>query len=207
MADGGGAAVAGRNPVLLVHGIFDSGRAMQAVRRSLKRHGWSAVYTIDLQPNDASDPLEKLAQQLDGRVEELCRMEQVDHLDLVAFSMGGLVARYYLKHLGGLARVDHLVTISSPHHGTQLALLSSGAGAQQMRPGSEFLKELNDGDETPGPVRYTCIWTPLDLMIVPPDSSRLAGAHNVSLWSPAHPAMLWDRRVFKLIREALVSGG
>jgi triacylglycerol lipase len=72
-----------------------------------------------------------------------------------------------------------------------------------MRPGSDFLQALNGGEEAPGPVRYTSIWTPMDLMIVPPDSSVLQGADNISLLNPAHPAMLWDRRVFKLIREAL----
>lgn len=193
-------------PVLLVHGIFDTGLAMQGLCRSLRRFGWTGVHTMDLIPNDASVPLEDLAQELLLRVEDICQAGEADRLDLVAFSMGGLVARYYVKFLGGRERVDRLVTISSPHHGTQMAHLSPGPGAREMRPGSEFLKTLNAGEEAPGSVHYTSIWTPLDLMIIPPESSRLEGARNVELWNPAHPAMLWDRRVYRLVREALTEG-
>ncbi|MGE5623582.1 MAG: esterase/lipase family protein, partial [Methanocella sp.] len=160
-------------PVLLVHGIFDTSRTMEGLYRSLRRFGWTGVQAMDLVPNDASAPLEDLARELGERAEEICRAEKADRLDIVGFSMGGLVARYYVKFLGGRERVERLVTISSPHHGTQLAHLSPGPGAREMRPGSAFLKKLNAGEEAPEPVRYTSIWTPLDLMIVPPESSRL----------------------------------
>ncbi len=69
--------------------------------------------------------------------------------------------------------------------------------------GQCVLQKLNDGDETPDPVEYTSIWTPLDAMIVPADSSRLDGAANIVIWNPAHPGMLWDPRVFAQVREAL----
>ncbi len=49
---------------------------------------------------------------------------------LVCHSMGGLVARYFLEHLGGAEITRHLVTIGTPHRGAPKALnaLVNGLG-------------------------------------------------------------------------------
>ena len=41
---------------------------------------------------------------------------------LVCHSMGGLVARYFLEHLGGTEITRHLITIGTPHRGAPKAL-------------------------------------------------------------------------------------
>ena len=56
-------------------------------------------------------------------------------ISIVAFSMGGIVSRQYLQHLGGAARCENFITISSPHHGTALGWVYPTLGAAQMRPG------------------------------------------------------------------------
>lgn len=49
---------------------------------------------------------------------------------LVCHSMGGLVARYFLEHLGGAGITRHLITIGTPHRGAPKALnaLVNGLG-------------------------------------------------------------------------------
>ena len=49
---------------------------------------------------------------------------------LVCHSMGGLVARYFLEHLGGAEITRHLITIATPHRGAPKALnaLVNGMG-------------------------------------------------------------------------------
>ena len=64
-------------------------------------------------------------------------------LDLVGFSMGGIVSRYYIQRLGGIERVQRYVNISAPNNGTWTAYLLSRLGCVQMRPESEFLRDLN----------------------------------------------------------------
>ncbi len=44
---------------------------------------------------------------------------------LVSHSMGGLVARYFLEHLGGADITRRLITIGTPHRGAPKALLLS----------------------------------------------------------------------------------
>jgi triacylglycerol esterase/lipase EstA (alpha/beta hydrolase family) len=59
-----------------------------------------------------------------------------------------------------------------------------------LSPGSSFLEELNDGDETPdGPV-YTSIWTANDRTVTPPESAILEGASNVRVQDVCSDAAL-----------------
>ncbi|MEI9896242.1 MAG: alpha/beta fold hydrolase [Chthoniobacter sp.] len=108
-----------RNPVLLIHGIADSERNMRWLAHYLRREGWE-VHTLSLKPNWAQKGLEPLAGQIDAYARAQFGTRR---FDLVGFSMGGLVSRYYVQRLGGLDRVDHLVTLSAPHNGTILANL------------------------------------------------------------------------------------
>ena len=129
-----------RHPVLLVHGIWKSGTSFSAMSRFLTARAFE-VHTIDLKPNDGSAPIPDLAAQVATFVENL--LPPGAPLDLVSFSMGGVVSRYYLQRLGGIDRVKRFVTVSSPHHGTMTAYLRRLPGTLQMRPDSDFLRELN----------------------------------------------------------------
>src|SRR5205085_9859257 len=121
------------------------------------------------------------------------------------FSMGGLVSRYYLQRLGGLARVRHFVTLSTPHQGTWLACLVSNPGCRQMRPGSAFLGDLASDAERLQGVAFTSFWTPLDLIILPPRSSEVPCARNVKMLVALHPLMVWAPRCHRAVASALRS--
>lgn len=86
-----------RNPLLLIHGIDDTGAVFYRMGKYLKQQGWS-VYALDLVPNNGAVGLDKLAQQVADYVAKEFPPEQP--LDLVAFSMGGIVSRYYIQRLG-----------------------------------------------------------------------------------------------------------
>jgi len=115
-----------------------------------------AVYAIDLVPNDGSVGLDVLAMQLSDYVNTV--LGKIVPFDLVGFSMGGSLGRYYVQRLGGVARVDRLVTLSSPHRGTWLAYALDRVGCWQMRPQSKFLLELErDTQEILGQLNFTSI--------------------------------------------------
>jgi len=194
------AAPADRHPVLLVHGIWKSGATFARMARYLARRGFE-VHTLDLQPNDGRLGLPELAGQIAAWVTATLPSEAP--FDLLGFSMGGIVARYYLQRLGGVARVRRFVTVSSPHHGTWTAYLRGLPGCVQMRPDSDLLRELNRDVETLGRVDVTSIWTPLDLMIVPAHSSRLPVGREVLVAAPLHALMLHDPRSLRAVAEAL----
>lgn len=185
------------NPVILVHGIDDTARLFDRMAARLAADGW-AVHAINLVPNNGDLGLDRLAHQVADFVEQHAPDQRVD---VVGFSMGGVVARYYVQHLAPAGRVERLVTVSSPHHGTWMGYLRGNTGARQLRRGSDFLAAMNR-EALPG-VRFTSIWTPLDLMIVPPSSSQVAGARSVKIPVPAHALMPRSRRVIRAVEDAL----
>lgn len=188
-----------RNPVLLVHGIADSERNMQWLARHLRNEGWE-VHTLNLTPNWAQAGLEPLAAQIDTYARTQFGARK---FDLVGFSMGGLVSRYYVQRLGGLERVEHLVTLASPHNGTVLAHLVPNRGGRQMRPGSDFLRDLDGDAQRLDRVKFTSLYTPLDLVILPARSSAMPQARNVRLPVALHPLMVIDKRCLRAVATAL----
>jgi len=156
---------------------------------------------MDLSPNDGRAGLEVLAAQIGAEVDRL--FPRGRHFDLVGFSMGGVVSRYYLQRLGGRGRVHHFVSLSAPHHGTLWAGMASGAGCKQLRSGSPFLRDLNSDSFGLAGVRVTSLWTPFDLMILPESSSRLRGAHNETLPILVHPLMITQESACARVAAAL----
>ena len=126
--------------------------------------------------------------------------------DLVAFSMGGLVSRYYLEMLGGSKHVSHLVLVSTPNHGTLTAFLNNTPGCFEMRPESQFLNLLNNNLDKLQSVDCDCLYSPMDLMIIPSNSSKISGWENQSVWVTGHPLMLHSNTCFQIIEEHLSEG-
>lgn len=193
-------SISDRNPVVLVHGLNDTARVFDRLSGHLSRQGWS-VYSLDLSPSNGDRPLEDLSQQLATFVHSIFTARQC--FDLVGFSMGGIVSRYYLQRLGGLDRVQRFVSISSPHWGTQVAYLSQRPGCMQMRPTSPLLMELNRELHHLDRINVTTLWTPMDLMIVPARSSCLGIGQDYQVPVGLHPWMLYDRRSLERITAAL----
>lgn len=187
-------------PVLLIHGMKDDSRKMRRLERHLRETG-REVHALDVLPSWGQVGLDVLAQQIVDFVEATFAPGQP--FDLVGYSMGGLICRYYLQRLGGLERVRRFITIAAPHQGSVLAWLVPNAGGRQMRPGSEFLRDLESDAHRLGEVGFTSLWTPFDLIIVPFKSSIVSYAKNLRLWCVAHPLMVWQRSALRAVEAAL----
>ena len=190
-----------RNPVLLVHGLYDTASKFNALSAYLRQFGWS-VHSLNLSPNDGSAPLNDLAKQVADYVDTTFAPNQ--RIDLLGFSMGGLVTRYYLQRLGGIERIQRYITISAPNNGTLTAHTLPLAGIVQMRIRSSFLQDLNrDRVQCLNQLQITNLWTPYDLMILPSHSSKMGIGQEISIPVYVHAWMASDLRVFKIIVAAL----
>ena len=191
-----------RNPVLLVHGFGDTTALFKKMSAYLQNLGWS-VYSQNLTPNNGTLGLEHLAQQVATYAEQTFRSQP---FDLVGFSMGGIVSRYYLQRLGGIDRVKRFISISSPHHGTWTAYALGRPGCLQMRPNSAFLEDLNrDAPTMLGKLDFTSIWTPYDLMIVPASSSQMNVGREITLPVALHAWMVTDPRSLQVVADTLAA--
>jgi triacylglycerol lipase len=187
-------------PVVVVHGIYNTGGDMIRLTRALKAAG-REVLPITLRPATGRAPLEDLSAQLERYVAEKAVRRP---FDLLGFSMGGLVARHYLQRRGGLPQVRKFVTLSTPHHGTHWARFHWGAGTAQMRRGSAFLQDLNADADTLKQVEFISIWVPSDLLILPATSSVMPQARNIRLRSLlGHPACVLQKGAIRQVVEAL----
>jgi triacylglycerol lipase len=189
-----------RNPILLVHGLMDTSFKMRQISSHLHNLGWQ-VLDIDLTPNNGDALLEVLAQQVADLIDKSFAPDQP--IDLLGFSMGGLVSRYYLQRLGGLDRVQRFISISAPNNGTIAAYFTTRLGCKQMQPDSDFMRDLNRDVDRLKSLNFTCLWTPFDLIILPPNSSQLGFGTDLSIPVVAHPLMVVDRRILTAITTAL----
>ncbi|MCU0549646.1 MAG: triacylglycerol lipase [Leptolyngbya sp. Prado105] len=188
------------NPVVLVHGITDTFALFKTMTQHLERSGWQ-TYGLDLIPANGDSPLDLLAKQLAAYIETTIPAGQF--IDLVGFSMGGLVSRYYIQRLGGISRVQRFITLSTPHNGTLAAYLSQRPGCLQMRPNSHFLNDLNQDVDMLDRIHFTSIWTPLDGIIIPANSSVLPAGETIQIKVPLHAWMVTDKRSITRVAEAL----
>ncbi|MGF1491161.1 MAG: esterase/lipase family protein [Microcoleaceae cyanobacterium] len=191
-----------RNPVILVHGIFDTTAIFNTMSAYLTERGWE-VHSFDLIPNTGLMTLDKLAVQLENYIAQGFSPDQP--LDLVGFSMGGIVSRYYVQRLGGIERIQRFITISSPHRGTWVAYLYVLPAAAQMRPNCSFLNDLNQDIQMLEKLKFTSIWTPYDAMIVPANSSQVPVGEEWQVDVMVHAWMVNDRRTLERVEQALNS--
>ncbi len=191
-----------RNPVLLIHGLWDTHAIFKAMTAYLSQLGWT-VYSLDLIPNNGDAGLDVLAQQVADFTAATFGSQQL--FDIVGYSMGAIVSRYYVQRLGGIDRVQRFVTIAAPHHGTVTAYATRKTGCVQMRPNSAFINDLNRDISLLEQLNFTSIWTPFDAMIVPAISSKLPVGKNVQVPVAMHHLMVADKKSLNAVAEALAS--
>lgn len=164
-------------PAVIVHGTFgDQKSLLDGLSLALKRDGY-CVYALDY-GDRGTGPIEESAAELDAFVDRVLAATGSPRAHLVGHSQGGMMPRYYIKHLGGDGLVEDLVGLAPSNHGTSNpGALRSGdscAACRQQAEGSEFLEALNSPDETPGDVDYTQVVTRYDEVVVPYTSGFLA---------------------------------
>lgn len=186
-------------PVLLIHGYVCNRGYWTQLSRQLARAG-IAHDAVDLEPIAAD--IEDFVPQIEQAIEALCARTGSDRVILVAHSMGGLVARAWLRHHGA-ARVARIVTIGTPHHGTALANLAAGANARQMSridgaPGA-WLAQLAASETPETRALITSIYSHHDNIVAPQSSAQLPGARNLAFGGIGHVALASDARVLRQV--------
>jgi triacylglycerol esterase/lipase EstA (alpha/beta hydrolase family) len=193
-------------PVILVHGTFgDMSDSWQALSPLLANAGY-CVFALNYGSAGGSGSLgfygigdiAQSAQQLSAFVDQVLSATGASQVDIVGHSQGGMMPRYYIKSLGGAAKVHTLVGLAPSNHGTTLDGLATLAGnfpganqflgaicaacAEQVS-GSSFLTSLNAGGDTVPGVSYTVIESQYDEVVTPYTSAFLTGPNvtNITL--------------------------
>jgi triacylglycerol esterase/lipase EstA (alpha/beta hydrolase family) len=180
-------------PVLLLHGVGCNAGVWSGFRRHLADCGIGPVYALSYGPPLAS--IEHFADQVSDRIAGIEAATGAAQVVFVCHSMGGLVARAYLRKYGG-EHVRRLITIGTPHRGSMHAWMMAGMSLSQMRPKNAWLADLNGSGEGANGVPAASIWSWHDSMVTPQTSSRIDWGENIVLTGVAHNAMLDDPQVW-----------
>ena len=154
-------------PLVLVHGLFDSPRLFDTLRRRLAGRR-SPLLVPHLPHALGSVPLDDLAALLGSHIEAAFGVEQP--VDLMGFSMGGVIGRTWIQLRGGYRRTRRFTSVASPQQGTLVALpLPSWplAGIADMKPGSDLLRRLAADAHRLEAIECCSFYCPTDLTVFP----------------------------------------
>jgi triacylglycerol lipase len=184
-------------PVLFVHGYACNRGFWWWLLRKLRWHGIRAA-AVSLEPPHGG--LDGMAEQLHRDIEAFAQETGPEPLVLVTHSMGGLVARAYLKRYGP-ARIAKLITLACPHHGTRLAWAGLGQNARELRPRSKWLAALAEGEAPSVPLLN--VFSAGDNFVAPQTSARIEGCREVVLEQLGHLSFAFSPSVLKLLLAEL----
>lgn len=223
------AQAAASDPVVIVPGLFGNGPGAAQIgygylQARLGMAGLDAE--VFAAPDYGTGDIHANAALLSAFVDEVLAETGAAKVDIVAHSQGGVMARDYVKTLGGSDKVDSLVMYGTPNYGTQVASLATQwggstcfgiVGCAQQAVGSPYLNALNAGDDSIGSVRYTAIATEYDTVTTPYQNAFLDAADgnitNVTVQSQCgawrwadHFSITYDAMVIDGVVDALRGG-
>lgn len=175
-------------PVLVVPGYGAPSFQTERVSRELRSTGLDTI-SIKL-PWLAMGDMARSAEIVGLQARRAIEERGFDKVNIFGFSLGGLIARYYLQELGGFPVLGRGAFVSSPYAGTYAGYLGyfSTAG-RQVRPGSPLIRLLEDSparEHLAG--KCLSIFVRWDGVIVPCFSSYLSDGYNLM---HARPLLHW----------------
>jgi pimeloyl-ACP methyl ester carboxylesterase len=232
-----GVAVAPR-PVVFVHGFMSDHRTWEAYTAPggfLAQAGLQgfavgdgrAEGTLDTgalaRLRSATKTLPENAAALQRYLEGVKRLTGAQQVDVVAHSMGGLVARYYVARLMRERDVAQLIMLGSPHAGSECSGLASALGvltpaALELRPA--FVRQIFNrgvtrrhgvpfhmlaGDPIAEAFRAPCSGVPSDSVVSVESASAVPG--SVQRLPVLHTDMTSSSEVFQRVVLPLLRHG
>ncbi len=187
---------ADQRTVVLVHGYLANRSTLFPLAAYLRWRGCRQILSFNYK---SSEGIERGAIALR---DYLRRHVRGGRIDLVCHSLGGLVARLYIQELGGERRVDHCVTLGTPHEGTYNAYWVASRVGQELRPDSPLLERLRASCPTVSRVRCLSIVAGSDNLVIPRVFAR--HAEEVHVPNLGHMGMLFSPYVLRLIADRLL---
>lgn len=198
--------LAGHNqyPILCVHGYYGHAGNFWVLRSKLRAMGLDcfAAYSYRTTAGSIADMATELSRQVDRiKIETGC-----ERIDILAHSLGSLVAMHYITHMDGAASVRKLVAIAAPFAGTRMAAFFPRHAMDLLHPKNPELAELQKAAAKVEGTQFVSIYSPDDALVVPGESGELKGyGVNHSLGGMGHNTLLFSERTAEVIRTELTA--
>lgn len=191
-------------PVLIIHGFLGTRGSMYILERRLVADGFVCV-SFNLGTLNVRD-IRRSAFLIHRKIERILAQTPSQKIDIIGHSMGGLIGLYYVKKLGGHARVRKLIMLGTPVRGTWAALAGVmtlglwSTSSWQLLPRSRFLDELAQGP-IPGGVEVSTIAAARD-WVVPLQTTRMTGATAMTV-PLGHSSLVVSEEVYRRVVNTL----
>ncbi|HEX3758877.1 MAG TPA: alpha/beta fold hydrolase [Kofleriaceae bacterium] len=194
-----GARTRGPRPILVLHGYAMNRANFLPLAFRLARAGLGPVFGFEYWSLGRTAAA---ARQLGWFIAEVRAATGAAEVDLIGHSMGGIVGRYYVSLAGGDGIVRHLITIGTPHSGTEVSRIGIGHPTRELVLNSPLLTRLAAAPP-PARTRVTAVWSRGDALV--PGARQLAppGAEVVTFPDLGHVALLGSRRVARVVIDRL----
>ncbi len=186
-----GANVRGPRPVIVLHGYAMNRANFVPLAYRLARAGLGPVLGFEYWTLGRTAAA---ARQLGWFVDHVCAETGAESVDVIGHSMGGVVARYYVTLAGGDGPVRRLITLGSPHNGTDVSRIGIGHPGRELVTGSKLLARVA-ASPPPTHTKITTIWSRGDALVPAAGQPPLAGAETIIYDDLGHVALLGSRRV------------
>jgi len=181
--------------ILFIHGFGGGRYEYYPVIKFLKKNSNPICYEFTYKKKFGQVSFKKIAEDLDNFIKANIKDSEVD---IIGFSQGGIIARYYLAHYFSI-KVRRCITICTPHKGSFMAHIGFLPGIKELQPKSKFLAELDSSK-----AEYYSVYNPFDLFVFPGWNSKFEHAkENKKVYSMLHQMTFWNRKTLEFIKKVL----
>ncbi len=196
-----GARQRGPRPVIVIHGFAMNRANFLPLAYRLARAGLGPIVGFEYW---TLGRVAAAARQLGWFVEQVQGATGSPQVDIIGHSMGGVVGRYYTQLLGGDGAIANLITLGSPHLGTDVSEFGVGHPTRELLVGSKLIQRLAAAPP-PRDTRVLTIFSHSDHLVPANTQSALEipRAERIVYDDLGHVALLGSRRVARDIIKRL----
>ena len=168
-------------PIVLIHGLWNTSDIFKYLTRKLDQYSIK-YYAPTLQHDFGKVSIIDLTKSLNELIVDEYGFDK--KIDLLGFSMGGIIGSYWLKYFEGNKRTGKFISIGSPHKGTITAQIVPRfplKGISEMKINSKLLKDLYASNDFLEDVNCISFFTKWDLMVFPGWKAYLPKGNKYSL--------------------------
>ena len=196
--------MANRNPIILIHGLWNTSRIFSFISSKLDEKEVE-YFAPTLNHAFGMTSIVELTNLIDQLIVEKYGLEQ--EIDILGFSMGGIIGRYWINKFNGHKRTKRFITIGSPHNGTltsQLVPKYPFRGISEMKINSSLLRDLANYDYFLNDIDCISFFTYWDLMVFPGWRANLNVGEKISLNIFKHRNLVRNPEAVERIIERLM---
>ena len=193
-----------RNPIILIHGLWNTSRIFSFISSKLDEKEVE-YFAPTLNHAFGMTSIVELANLIDQLIVEKYGLEQ--EIDILGFSMGGIIGRYWINKFNGYKRTKRFITIGSPHNGTlasQLVPKYPFRGISEMKINRSLLRDLAKYDYFLNDIECISFFTFWDLMVFPGWRAHLNVGEKISLKILKHRNLVRNPAAVERILERIM---